>query len=86
MGRAILLPLRQSQDIRRAARIAGIDDAAHGAVAGHERVRLINEQRRAARMDRAKQRTDGDIGGNQGLAGHGGQDTQQSGFAATLFR
>jgi len=37
-------------------------------------------------VDGAKERADGDVGGDEGFAGHGGEDGDEGGFTAAFFR
>ena len=76
----------EAKDVGGAAGVAGIDDAAHDAVAGEEGVGFVNEEGGAAGVDGAEKGADGDIGGDERFAGHGGKDAQESGFTAAFFR
>lgn len=75
-----------AEDVGGAAGVAGIDDAAQDAVAGEESIGLIDEKSGAAVVDGAKEGGDGDVGGDQRPMGHLGENAQEGGFAATLFR
>ena len=75
----------EAEDVGGAAGVAGIDDAAHGVVAGHEGIGFINEEGGHAGVDGAKKGADGDVGGDEGFAGHGGENAQEGGFAAAFF-
>ena len=76
----------EAEDVGGAAGVAGVDDAAHDAVAGEEGISFVNEEGRLAGVNGAEEGADGDVGGDEGLAGHGGEDAQEGGFAAAFFR
>lgn len=65
--------------------VAGIDDAAHGAVSGEEGIGFINEEGWTAGVYGAKESAHGDIGGDEGFVGHGGEHTEESGFATAFL-
>jgi hypothetical protein len=81
----VLFGRGEAEDVGGAAGVAGVDDTAHGAVAGHKGIGFVNEEGGHTGVNGAKKGADGDIRGDEGFGGHGGENAQEGGFAAAFF-